>query len=213
MKEFKYPRRKLSKVEKSTEIYRWVHEMALFAQLCNTWWRRYFMPAQSVVIFGCILVPLYFSITTYDSHLPFYIYGVYPTIGIVTLGCAVVVYAQLAHVYVCSIDVLKNLRTLSQGSGREPKMIRRKLTPEPKRVNKDFMLIVRSVVPAGQERVPRRAATICTAKWRKLFASRPLRVEVGDFGHYVKVGAGSKVISEVFTYLIILLKLRELRRS
>ena len=57
------------------------------------------------------------------------------------------------------------------------------------------------------------ATLFCAPKRKGLYISRPLRVHAGDFGHHVKIGAGAKLISEVFTYLIILLRLRELRLS
>ena len=47
----------------------------------------------------------------------------------------------------------------------------------------------------------------------KLIPVKPTRAETGNFGHYIKIGAGAKLFSEVFAYLVLLLKLRELGLS
>ena len=198
-------------------------EVALFTQLCNIWWKRYFLPAQSLVLFAFMLIPLYFSITSYDGHLPFYVYAVYPAIGVVTLSCTIVIYAQLAHVHIASFQILKSLRASSNMADscahRTERIHLGAKRSTTKGLNwkypggkKQVYIVKTEIADVGNRKISP-AAYFYAPKRRGLYIARPSRVEVGDFGHYFKTGAASKIISEVFTYLVILLRLRELRLS
>ena len=162
-----------------------------------------------------MLIPLYISITSYDnSHLPFYIYAAYPAIGLVTLGLTIIVFAQLAHIHIASTEVLKSLccnqshvRATFQNS------IQRGGRRTLRAGTQDGLTTVGWNTARGKHRGPHIVRVFGLQKRHVLYPMRPLRVDTLESGQYIQIGAGSKLVSEVFTYLVLLLRLRELRLS
>ena len=162
-----------------------------------------------------MLIPLYISIISYDnSHLPSYIYAVYPAMGFVTLGFSIVVFAQLAHIHIASTEILKSLccNQLHADSTYQHGIQRGERNTFRAGAQDGLMRVSRNTA-WRKHRGPHVVTVFGFRKRHVLCPMRPLRVDTLESGQYIQVGAGSKLVSEVFTYLVLLLRLRELRLS
>ena len=181
-------------------------QLELYGRVCNQWWRAYMIPSNTMGCFIFLLAPIYLALTSYDSDLPIYIYASFPAMGITTLCCTVCVNAEFALINIRSTEILKILCSSTPPSTARHQVNSRSSaqTSDP-----DQLFIVTQKHPKAAQY---HGVTVFSMRTRHiLYPMRPIRIELGTFGQYVKLGAGAKIISEVFTYLIILLRLRELR--
>ena len=181
--------------------------MQLFARICNSWWRVLFLPVSALIAFLILLISAFLTVTQFDSDLPIYIFAMFPALIVVTGVCTVIAYVEWAYTHISSLKAMSELCCCIDS-----------IKPE-KVPGGEYSDFFRTRKPRLAETVAAKSvkyhvvAILQLYRRHKLFPVRPIRVEAGDFGHYIKIGAAAKLINDVLSYLIIILKLREFRLS
>ena len=168
----------------------------------------FFLPISSLVVFLVLLISAYLTVTQYDSGLPIYIFALFPALIVITSIATTIAYVEWAYIHISSLAAMSEL-CCSNDSAWPEKGSRGQFSNY-------FQTRVQIVVDSVTKKSVKRHHVVTILrlyKRHKLFPVRPIRMEAGDFGHYMKIGAAVKLISDVLSYLIIILRLREFRLS